>query len=292
MFAVGGLLLSMASFAANAFERTIQATVTRGKHAESYTYTVCTNMLRIARTDGDRPHAVNLVALDGGEVTLVFPHNHSFVRLNPHREVARPAGFPDMPLPRGGLPPGLGPQTDASAPPGQPTATATPGQIGPVNLPDMPPGIGPSPEAFSRLPRVPHERSRGAWSRIRSGRPELTATLETTNLLGYACTRYELRQRGGTMDVWATAQLVPFHAWLHSVPPRHCGPRALEETWAGPLQARKLFPLRATMKDPRSGESIRFEYKVTSITSGRLGEGASAIFRPPADYHELDPPPY
>ena len=313
-----GLFLTMvcvAGLAAQAFEGRIEAVQVRGDQSQQFTWTVGTNMLCVVRNGTDRPEIKNLVALDTGEVTLVFPNNRSYMRYRPANSSQAPAGFPEMPFPPGGLPPGIGPQSSAS---GLMGAKAAPGRIGPsglsgvpkmavdmkIKMPEMdaglPAGIGPqassspglaSPPDLSGMPTLPEMPAMpmgGARHSLRRGEVEFTDTGETTNLLGRACTRCVIRDRRQTMEVWATDQLVPFHAWRSSIPLRNfTGRRRVEDCWGEMLRDRKLFPLLVTVKNAQ-GEPMRFEYRVTSITSEKCED--DFLFRPPADYLEMHPP--
>jgi len=58
----------------------------------------------------------------------------------------------------------------------------------------------------------------------------LTATGDRTNLLGYACERFEIKRRGEGMEIWATTQLLPFQPYVPNQPHRF-GPRGIEEQW-------------------------------------------------------------
>jgi len=365
-------LFCVTVLSAQAFEGRITAVLTRGGNTQTFTYTVDTNVVRLERNESNRPYAINLITLDTGDITLLFPHNRSFMRLKPPtKAVARPDGFPEMPMPPGGLPPGIGPQANPADLSGAPASGAPPAQIGPANLPGMPAmpaemgkgmrmpaGIGPranpatssrapaaepplaqpGPTNLSRIPQMPNmpdmpatmgavvstpemmpgmpavmrERMpmpgmmprprgglEGGWpgeaprpNRRRSSRGlQFSATGQTTNLLDYACTRYELRQRDRIMEIWATDQLMPFHPWLQDPPPRHHGPQMMEESWADMLQARKLFPMFVQMKN-ESGETLPFSFKVMSVAPKHLGAQGAGLFQPPADYHELEPPPF
>lgn len=128
---------------------------------------------------------------------------------------------------------------------------------------------------------------------------ELKATTDTTNLLGYPCTRYMLKQRGEVMEIWATDKLLPFPPYVQHQP-RHFGPRMMEEEWGGLLKAKKLFPLLAVLRfemssvpgqaspAPTGPERMRFE--VQRVTPKRITD--DALFRPPPDYHEIQPLPF
>ena len=129
---------------------------------------------------------------------------------------------------------------------------------------------------------------------------ELTETGDKTNLLGYACRKFEIKQRGEVMEIWATDKLFPFQPYLQNQPHRF-GPQMIEEQWGGLLKARKLFPLLAVLRfeqpapdgkgKPAPGpERMRFEVK--SITPEKIEDKDGSLFQPPADYHELEPLPF
>jgi hypothetical protein len=330
LFILGGSFICTASASRKTLE--IEASLIRGSYTESYTYSIGTNMMRIARNETNRPFATDLVDPDTGAITLIYPHNRSFMRLKPPQKAnAAPAGFPDMPMPPGGFPSGIGPQPGSSgsmgvpatpaqmepinlpgaasmpdmpAAPSAPAGTAHPGQPGPMNLPGMPnlpnmpadmgagmpmSGMMPGAEggAEGELPGAMSEPSRRRSSRTL----QFSVTGETTNLLGYACTRYELRQRGRVMEIWATDQLPAFQPWIQNPPSRHHGPQMMEESWGDLLQARNLFPMRIEMKN-ESGETLPFEFTVESVAPKQFGAGKAQLFQPPVDYHELEPPPF
>jgi hypothetical protein len=168
----------------------------------------------------------------------------------------------------------------------------------PPNLPDMP-----APLPMPAMPQLP--ASVGPQSGFRSGampvmarsmmaplpseRPEFKATDQSTNLLGYVCTRYLLTQRGEEIEIWATDKLVSFHPWLQNQP-RRFGPRPIEEQWAELLTQRKLFPLFASMKFENGVERFRFEVK--SITPQKVRDPDGALFLPPPGFHEVEPAPF
>jgi Domain of unknown function (DUF4412) len=128
---------------------------------------------------------------------------------------------------------------------------------------------------------------------------ELKPTTDTTNLLGYPCTRYELRQRGEVMEIWATDKLLPFQPYLQNQPHRF-GPRLIEEQWGELLKAKKLFPLLAILRfeapsappgaapPPPGPERMRFEVK--SIKPEKITD--ETLFQPPLGYQEIQPLPF
>jgi hypothetical protein len=284
------------------FEGRINTTLTRGLDIQTFLYTVSSNALRIERGETNWPYAVDIVELTTGETTLLFPHNRSFVKIKPagQNEPAPPPGFfPAMPS----VVPGLGQQTQIPSTPGLPA------RIGPTNLPAGAPPIPQIPQIppMPRMPAVMDEGMSGRMPAMPMMMPpmgmtklELKSTGEKTNLLGFACEKYELRQRTEVIDIWATDQLVPFQPWL-AVQLHRSVEGSMEERLAGLLKAKNLFPLRAILKIESSAtqdgrpcsatgaERMRFEVK--SIALGGL-EATNALFQPPSDYHEVAPLPF
>ena len=216
---------------------------------------------------------------ESGALVLIFPHNRSFVRPPPPATNAPAPGTPRisaMPLPPGGLPPGIGPQTRPANSP-----AAMPAGIGPANRPGM--------TLMPQIPTMPSAGGMPAMPMMHMERAELKATGEKTNLLGYLCTRYELKQRGEVMEIWATDQLLPYQAWQQNQPHRF-GPRLIEEQWPELLKAKKLFPLLAILKFENGPERLRFEVK--AITSEKVEDRDGQLFQPPPDYHEIEPLPF
>ena len=263
---VVGLSFSAAA-AAPVFVGRLTATLTRGGQTQTFIYTAGTNTLRIERGETDWPYARNLVALDTGAVTLVFPHNQSFIRLPAASENAAPRSLPAMPA--------------ATAP----VAMPAPANIGPTNLPGMPalPATMPAAGMGAGMPAMPMMPMPGME------KLELTATGDQTNLLGYACEKFELRQRGEVMEIWATDKLLPFQAWLANQPHRF-SPRMIDEQWPELLKARKLFPLRASLRLENGPERLSFAVK--SITAEKIEDRDGTLFQPPPDYHEIEPLPF
>jgi hypothetical protein len=279
--------LGLVAGPASAFEGRLQATLTRGGQTQTFFYTIGTNYLRIERGETDWPHARNLFNLQTGDLTLLFPHNRSYVRLKASSPNTAPQ-VPGLPLPPGGLPPGVGPQPQAATAPNVPALPALP------NMPAPPPGIGPqasgsTPGATGFAAGAPQPPAMPMMPMPGMDKLELRATGEKTNLLGYACIRYELKQRGEIMEIWATDQLLPYQPWQQNQPPRF-GPRMIEEQWSELVRARKLFPLLASLKFENGPERLRFEVK--TITPEKIEDPDGRLFQPPADYHELDPLPF
>jgi hypothetical protein len=300
------LLLAFATLnsrfsAAHAFEGRITAVLARGGEVETLFYTVGSNQLRLERGETNRPHAKNIVDLNTGAITLLFPHNRSFLRLSnqaggaPSPRGSQAAGA--LPMPPQGLPPRLGPQNSPLSTPAVASAVSVPAGRGPGNLPDMamppmpqmpqmPPdfgggaGVGPQPGAVGGMPAMP------VMPMMPMPQAELKATDQTTNLLGYLCTRYELKQRGEIMEIWATDQLLPFQPYLANQPHRF-GPRGIEEEWPQLLQAKKLFPVLVVLKSENGPERLRFELK--TIKPEQIADPDGSLFEPPSGYREIRP---
>ena len=154
----------------------------------------------------------------------------------------------------------------------------------PTNLPGMPapPAMPQMPAPDGQMPAMPAMPMPGETM-------ELTATTDTTNLLGYACTRYELKARGEVLEIWATDKLLPFPPYQPNQRPRF-GPRMVEEQWGGLVKDKKLFPLLAVLNFENGAECLRYEVK--SVTPGKLTDEDAKLFSPPAGYQELQPLPF
>jgi Domain of unknown function (DUF4412) len=260
------------------FEGRVNAIVIRSSQIDALLYTVSTNFLRVENTATNWPNPVDILDLKSGEMTLLFPNNRSFVRLKPvaENQSATPSGFPAMPA----MPPGIGPQTQSSPSP--------PMNIGPTNLPGMPAMTTmqqmPAPAQMPAMPMMPPPMMPGMMEKM-----ELRDTGQKTNLLGFTCGQYEIKQRGETMEIWATDQLFPFQPYMPNQPHRF-GPRMMEQQWGDLLKAKKLFPLLATLKFDNGAERYRFE--VTSVTPQKLTEEDAKLFQPPTNYFEIQPLPF
>ena len=262
-----------------AFEGRINAVMIRGSQSDALLYTVDTNFLRVEMTatnsDQSRagwPNPVDIFDRNSGELTLLFPNNRSFVRLKPVADNSSPMppGFPQMPA---GLPPGVGPQ---SAP-------------GDSAMPGMPGGMPAMPMPMMPMPMMP-----GMTEKLK-----LQATGQKTNLLGFACEQYEIKQRGETMEIWATDQLFPFQPYVQNQPHRF-GPRMIEEQWAEMVKAKKLFPLLAILRfepppapagaAPAAPGPERLRFEAQSVTPEKITD--ETLFQPPTNYFEIQPLPF
>ncbi len=122
---------------------------------------------------------------------------------------------------------------------------------------------------------------------------ELKPTGKKDKILGYECEQFEIKQRGETMEIWATDQLPPYQAYLRNEPHRF-GPRMIEEQWPALLTAKKLFPLRASLRfDIGPGQTAgpeRFHFEVKSIKPEKVSD--EKLFQPPEGYFEIQPLPF
>ena len=82
------------------FEGRITTTLTRGDETQTFLYTIGRGALCIERGETDKPHAKNIVNRNTGAMTLVFPHNRSFVRLKSGAPETAPSspGITTMPM--------------------------------------------------------------------------------------------------------------------------------------------------------------------------------------------------
>lgn len=278
--AIGFALPLLAAEQEVQFEGRMSAEIQQQGGASTFLlYTVGAGFLRIEVTGSDSdqsggggPNPINLVSLESGDCMIIFPHNRSFVRL---KSAARGGaalasrGMPKMPT----LPPGVGPQLPGILSRG---STALPGP----QMPVIPTGAAMPSGPAAGMPPMPM---------LAQGREEmkLKATGRKKRLSGIDCEQYEINYRGETMEIYATDQLPRFHAYVRSQSPR-LGPPALQEQWAELLAARKLFPLRATLRLDDGGERFRFEVKAVKREKVEQPE----LFRSPEGYTEVRPLPF
>jgi hypothetical protein len=275
------LLMAMVLFwrlhsAAAAFEGRINAVMTQGRQTNAMLYTVGANLLRVEMTATNWPNPVDVLDLQSGALTLFFPLNRSFMHLKPAAEdaSASTSGMPAMPMP-----PGIGPKAQPVSAPGFPAMPNMPGG------PAMPPGIGPQAGSTPGMPAMPAV----PMMPMPEEKLELKATGQTTNILGFTCQGFELKQRRETMEIWATDQLPPYQPYVRNQP-RRFGPPWMEEQWPAMLTSRKLFPLLATLRYEKG--PARFRFEVTAVTPAKLTGEDAKLFRPPTGYFEIQPPPF
>lgn len=259
---------------AGAFEGLIQAEVIRGGQTVTLQYSASPHCLRVENTATNWPYPVDLVDTDTGTLTLLFPNNRTWVTL--------PLA-PDT-VPASGIVPS--PAALPAPPVSFPAAQTMPGST-PFTMPAQQAAITPttaSPAMPMPLSPVP-----GGMPTMPLDKLALKATGQSTNLLGYACAGYELKQAGATMTIWATDRLLPFQGWIQNQP-AHFGRRQLEDQWVDLVKARKLFPLLAILKRDHGPERYRFEVK--AITPKKFTDADAPLFHLPTDYQEIQSLPF
>lgn len=244
----------------------------QGNETTALLYTVETNFLRVEANAANRLNPVEILDLNSGIITLLSPNNRTYVRFKTADEadpaiVGRVSG---MPMPPDGSRPGIGPKSIPVAPP-MPAMPNLPGAPATLKMPAMP-----------AMPPIPMMSMPGE-------KLELRDTGQKTNLLGFVCTHYELKQGGETMDIWATDQLLPYQPYLQHQPHRY-GLGRIEEKWPGMLKSRRLFPLLATLGYDNGVAFFRFQLQ--SVTPQNLTVDDARLFQPPAGWNEIQPPPF
>jgi hypothetical protein len=258
---------------AAAFEWEIYATLTRGAQVQNLVYTVGTNCLRIGIVGRDRPDPKNIVNLETGETTILFPNNRSFVRLKSNSTSESHPGIP-------GMVSSTRPDIAAIGPTKLPSDAPVPAM--PQMPMAMPPAVGPQAGAVPGKSGAPMVPMMPGFQE----EPDFRAMGETTNILGQTCSRYELKGAGEVMEIWATEKLLPIHPYLASQS-LELGPKRIERCWAEYLRAKKLFPFLAILKTADGQERLRFE--VTNVTSKKIGDQEGSLFQVPSDYQEIEP---
>ena len=292
------ILAGLTAANARAFEGHIDATISRGGPPIGLRYTVSTNLMLVETAETNRPATFDIIDRSSGGVTLVFPHKRCFVRYRPQAESSPAPPVPEGPPPLKVPPPGGAARTrpeGAPVSPGMPSMPPHPG------LPEgLPPGIGPTNffGTAGRRPAIPvppMSVDRGAGLAPAFPMPPpggglgLRSTGGETNILGYACKGYEIKQWGQTMQIWATDQLVPFQDYLPNQPPG-VGPPMIERQWSELLAARGLFPLRASLRLDNGME--RYHFEVVSVRPARITADEARRFQTPEGYIELEPRPF
>jgi hypothetical protein len=151
------------------------------------------------------------------------------------------------------------------------------------NMPALPPGVGPQTQMTPGMPAMP------PMPMMAAAKLELQATGQKTNLLSFTCEQYQIKQRGETLDIWATDQLFPYQPYVQNQPHRF-GPQRIEEQWPGMLTSRKLFPLLATLRYDNGAE--RFHFEIQSVTPQKLTDKEAKLFQPPEGWFEIQPLPF
>ncbi|WP_221032705.1 DUF4412 domain-containing protein [Actomonas aquatica] len=109
---------------------------------------------------------------------------------------------------------------------------------------------------------------------------ELKNTGETTEILGYTCTKYIYEEDQGPVEIWATDQLGQFMAMPKGNPMQGGG--AVKTGWESAIKG-NFFPMRLVALTKRGKERMRWE--VTAVKPMSIPDSA---FAPPAGYKPFD----
>ncbi len=268
------------------FEGGVSATLTRaGTAATHFVFTRKGNLLRIENTD-NKLEPVNIIDLEARKLTIVYPHNTTFVRVG--LVAGSDAGRTPLPNPTLTLP-GSSPPATTPAHVG-PGITPPPGFPTPPPMPSMPqlprnPAAGPGPPGMG-MPAMPMPPMPGMMQKS-----ELKKTEQTKKIQGYDCTLYTLSERGETFELWVTndSSLFPFRLLERDFLARRFGPQLLEETWPQLLRDKSLFPLEATLKMEPGGQE-RLTFKVDKIEKKPIAD--TKLFQLPEKYIEIQAPQF
>jgi hypothetical protein len=256
---------------ASIFEGTLSATLSRGGTATQFLFTRTGSQLRVENIDKSKPEPINIVELDAHNLTIIYPHNSTFVHVDLIRQLPDPAqpgapqmppGFPTPPNPAAAGPDSGAPNSGAataSAPP-RPAISPPPGFPTPPPMPSMPPmpqmqlpqmPVGGAPTGAGGAPALPNPMMMPPMpAMMPGGALELKKTDKTRKIQGFDCVLYTISDRMETFEIWATSdsELFQFRLLERNYHNRHFGPVMLEEQWVDLLQKKSLFPVEATLR--------------------------------------------
>lgn len=237
------------------------------------------DQLRI-ESAGNKLEPINIVDLGAKKLTIVFPHNSTFVHVDLIKTPAQAGAA--------GLPPNFATSPNISSTQSTragPSISPPPGFPPPPLMPSRPAApFGGSLKGAGGVPAHPMPEMPGEF-----GAFELKQTDQTRTIQGMECTLYTLSARGQNFEIWATSDsaLFPFHLLQRDFNRRRFGPPMLEEQWVELLQKKSLFPLEATLRMD-SGGPERLSFKVEKIEERKLDDGG--LFAVPKDFYEIQPP--
>lgn len=266
------------------FEGTIEATLTRGGATSAHFVFTCKGDRVRIEDATNKLEPINLIDLANNKLTVVYPHNTTFVVVDLNKVAnERPAA----PMPSTFFPPNLSTPVQPSARAG-PSISPPPGFASRPQMPSMPAmpknmsGAGGSPAMMMPMP-PPMMPPQGAT--------ELTVSDKTKKLLGYDCTLYTVSDRGETLEIWATkdGSLFPFRLITRDYLGHRFGPPMIEERWPNLLRDKSLFPLEADLKT-QPGEQERLKFAVDKIDRRKVDN--EKLFQPPEKYLEIQAPQF
>jgi hypothetical protein len=263
------------------FEGTVTALLSRaGGHAAEFVFTRKGDLLRI-ENKSNKLEPINIIDLKAKKLTIVYPHNTTYVCVDLTKKRAEPGapGMPNFP----------NPMRSASLMP----ATTPEGKIGP-SLPP-PPGF-PTPPPMPKMPngKMPAPNSmRPPIPKMFNQPAELKKTDKTKEIQGFKCALYTVSDRGQEFNIWATngSALFPFRLIERNYLGRKFGPQMIEETWPELLRRKSLFPLEAILL-ARPGGQARLTFRVDKIERKKIESEPDwqKLFQPPDKYIEIQAP--
>lgn len=112
-------------------------------------------------------------------------------------------------------------------------------------------------------------------------------TNEHAKIAGYDTTKYVLKTKDGSTDIWVTDQLGTFMGFgtnaMASMGPRRGRASSSEARWEKAFEGKDAFPLRVTSTNA-SGKQT-FQMEATAVEKKSLPD---STFTPPADYQMFD----
>jgi hypothetical protein len=309
------------------FEGTVAVTEMRGGVSTQTIYTRKGDQLRIENPDKSKPEPINIVDLAAKKLTIVYPHNSSFVVVDlATRPSVAGVGDPGGSAPGASMPvgpgstipattlaqvgPAISPPPGFPSPPPMPSMPPMPNNLMASGMPKMP--LGGAPIGAGGAPALPNPGIMPPMPGMGTfgGTPELKKTDKTKKIQGFDCALYTISDRMETFEIWATpdSALFPFRLVRPNYLNRHFGPRMIDEQWIELLQKQSLFPLEAILRtDPRpqaqgrAGTSPapsagvaadrgqeRLSFKVEKIEKKKVDN--EKLFQPPEGYFEIQSP--
>ncbi len=118
-----------------------------------------------------------------------------------------------------------------------------------------------------------------------TGAPEKTD--EHAKIAGYDTTKYVMKTKDGTTDIWVTDQLGTFMGFgteaMSSFGRRGKRGNSAEDAWEKAFQGKDAFPLRVISTGPSGKQTFKME--ATSVEKKSLPD---STFVPPSDFQKLD----
>ena len=254
------------------FEGTVTATLTRGEAGSQLVFVRRANLVRIENTT-NKLEPINILDLGANRLTIIYPHNRTFVRVE---AVPKPEG--GIGTSHSSMPAGPAPTAPSFRRMAIPAAGTTPT----VQTGAAPPATGAGMPGVPGLPPMPVMPGM-------SGPTELKSTDETKKVQESECKLYKASGRGETLEVWATndSTFFPFRMLERDFLRQRFGPTMLEEQWPELLREKSLFPLEVTLKMDPGGQE-RLSFKVEKIERKKITD--EKLFQPPEGFIEVQAP--